>query len=360
MVDKPLLLEVLSGTATINQKFVNCAPLPNGAGGHFSVVCSATHSASGKKVALKFHADQDPYRRACFDREGRLLNSLMGVPMIIQIVEPPDVFLVPLNVVLANGQTHPLKVEVPFLALEWMDDGHVGTLVSPAKTRAEFLKKLSVFREACKAVRHLHARQIYHRDLKPENLMLDQHLSVRVSDLGTARLVAPSEPPLSNAYAAPVGDLRYTSPEFLAGFHQDPSLFEGSDVYSLGLILHELLTGLPLQHFGSSIQDTFLFMNMMERIPVARRRTQYEQFLGQRANRPADLWVANPELPKCAREVINRLVSGLTHFDFRRRLSDWDDIYRLIEIAIRTTENEESYLRMLARRRQTPRRSHDA
>jgi serine/threonine protein kinase len=272
--------------------------------------------------------------------------------MVVSLVEPPEIFDLPVTI-LVGGQPVQQTIRVPFLALEWMPTGDLGGQVSPVTSRTEFIVKLRLFRESCKSVRKLHARGIFHRDLKPENLLLDSNQRVRISDLGTARLVAPGVTPLLAAYAAPVGDLGYTAPEMLAGLHQDPSLFERADLYSLGLILHELLTGLPIHPFGdASLMKAHQFVQTMSVVPEAGRRALFEGFLdAQSSSAVPDLWVSNPQLPRCCGEPLQRLATGLAHFDFRRRLTDWDGIYRLVEICIRATQNEESYLRMLARRR---------
>lgn len=352
---------MLAGQSTINGKFDGCSVLPSGGGGNFSVVCKARHVLTHKDVALKFQIESDAYRQLCFEREGKLLTMLRGEPMVVQLIESPDTFRFDLTATLpGTGQTVTLSQAVPFVAVEWMERGDLSQFSRAATSRSEFIERLILFREACKAVRRLHRKSIFHRDIKPENLLLANDGTVRVSDLGTARLVAPGHPSLIPAYQGPVGDLRYTAPEMLGGLHFEPAFFEKSDIYSLGAILFELLTGMLLSPLSMDFSKVFDFIAMMAATPEARRKRTFEAFLDKETgSRFPDLWKTNPDLPRCCKPTLQRLAAGLAHFDFRRRIHDWDDIFRLTEICIRTTANEEAYNRMLMRRRiQQQRRRH--
>jgi hypothetical protein len=108
-------------------------------------------------------------------------------------------------------------------------------------------ERLALFVQVCRAVQHAHAKGIIHRDLKPNNVLVTVHDGVavpKVIDFGVA--TASGQPPLTDktlftSFAQMVGTPLYMSPEQaeLSGLDVDGR----SDVYSLGVLLYELLTG---------------------------------------------------------------------------------------------------------------------
>ncbi|RHB51173.1 Stk1 family PASTA domain-containing Ser/Thr kinase [Exiguobacterium sp. AM39-5BH] len=95
---------------------------------------------------------------------------------------------------------------------------------------------LRIMGQICDAIDHAHANRIIHRDIKPQNMMIDQGGNVKVTDFGIA--VAMSNATLTHTMSV-LGSVHYFSPEQARGKFAD----EKSDIYSLGAVLYELVTG---------------------------------------------------------------------------------------------------------------------
>jgi serine/threonine-protein kinase len=101
--------------------------------------------------------------------------------------------------------------------------------------------RLKLFLQVLEAVRFAHEKQVIHRDLKPSNILVTDSAQVRLLDFGVAQLLEEDEAdqiPLTSIYGRALTP-DYASPELLRG---DP-VDERSDIYSLGVLLYELLTG---------------------------------------------------------------------------------------------------------------------
>ena len=131
---------------------------------------------------------------------------------------------------------------LPYLVMEYVEGRN---LLDYAGDQAlDVQARLALFAQVCEAVAHAHQNQIVHRDLKPGNILVDTKRRPRLLDFGIAKLVGTAGSPSRPDASATVGDFglltpRYASPEHVKG---EP-ITERSDVYSLGVILYELLTG---------------------------------------------------------------------------------------------------------------------
>src|SRR6201993_4800348 len=117
---------------------------------------------------------------------------------------------------------------------------------------------LRMAEQVCAGLAAAHAAGVVHRDIKPSNLMVTPQLGVKIIDFGIARLLADNSPRLTLP-AQTVGTLAYMSPEQAQGLDVDGR----ADLYSLGCVLYQLLSGRP--PFFSSLPGALLMMQVMDR-----------------------------------------------------------------------------------------------
>ncbi|HEX5110635.1 MAG TPA: serine/threonine-protein kinase [Vicinamibacterales bacterium] len=132
-----------------------------------------------------------------------------------------------------------------FLSMEYIDGEDLASLLRrigrlPQDKAIEFTRKI------CAGLGAAHERGVLHRDLKPANIMIDGRGQPRITDFGLAGLAA--EIPLSDLRS---GTPAYMSPEQKAG----KDVTTRSDIYSLGLVLHEMFTGKARKDTQSSPSD---------------------------------------------------------------------------------------------------------
>jgi protein kinase-like protein len=146
-----------------------------------------------------------------------------------------------------------------FLSMEYIDGEDLASLLRrigrlPQDKATEFTRKI------CAGIAAAHERGVLHRDLKPANIMIDGRGHVRITDFGLAALEA--EIPLSDLRS---GTPAYMSPEQKAG----REVTARSDIYALGLILHEMFTGKKLRETQSTPTDLVKDLDpMIERLII--------------------------------------------------------------------------------------------
>jgi serine/threonine protein kinase len=127
---------------------------------------------------------------------------------------------------------------VPVLAMEWVDGV---PLTSWRPEGGQVRGRLEVFLRVCDAVSHAHAHGILHRDLKPSNILVDDSGNPHVLDFGLAKRFETDQTQVDLTVGGGfVGTPAYASPEQLRG---SLKLDARSDIFSLGLLLHEVLLG---------------------------------------------------------------------------------------------------------------------
>ena len=122
-----------------------------------------------------------------------------------------------------------------FITMEYIEGEDLRTLIHDRK-KVPAEEAVEIIRQVCKALDAAHAAGVIHRDLKPQNIMRDPNGRILVMDFGLARTL---EGDGMTQTGALVGTMEYMSPEQALGKQLD----QRSDIFSLGLIFYELLTG---------------------------------------------------------------------------------------------------------------------
>jgi serine/threonine-protein kinase len=123
----------------------------------------------------------------------------------------------------------------PFLVLEYVEGEPITAWCD--RERLPIEARLQLFLQVCAAVAHAHQRLVVHRDLKPSNILVTAEGRVRLLDFGIAKLIVESEAATGTAHALFTPE--YAAPEQVRGELATTAV----DVYALGLLLYELLSG---------------------------------------------------------------------------------------------------------------------
>src|SRR5271154_6527761 len=134
----------------------------------------------------------------------------------------------------------------PYLIMEFVDGARIDEYCDANKL--SIAERLQLFRAVCLAVQYAHETLVIHRDLKPSNILITKEGRVRLLDFGIAKVLNPqlfSDTKLTRTDWRPMTP-EYASPEQLRG----ASVAKTTDIYSLGVLLYELLTGHRPHRFG--------------------------------------------------------------------------------------------------------------
>ena len=191
-------------------------------GGGMSVVWKAYDLVLDRNVALKIlrpemSEDEDFIRR--FRREAQSVASLSH-PNIVNIYDV--------------GEDRGLY----FIVMELIGEGETLRDKLRAQGKMEAQEALEIVAGICEALSHAHARRIIHRDIKPQNILLTRQGHVKVADFGIARALGGIS---TTSRDVVVGSAPYISPEQA----KNGVVSTRSDLYSLGVVLYEMLAGQP-------------------------------------------------------------------------------------------------------------------
>jgi serine/threonine protein kinase len=183
-------------------------------------VFRATDSTNGRQVAIKIpHPDMeaDPLLFDRFQREAEI-GKIMDHPGVMKVF---------------NGE----KRSHVYMVMEWVDGRLLRNILHDLKMLPqERARKIAI--RVCEALDHIHSRGVSHRDLKPENIMVDDQDQIKLIDFGIAGKAGARRLTFGKLSQV-MGTPDYISPEQVKGKRGDGR----SDLYSLGVILYEMLTG---------------------------------------------------------------------------------------------------------------------
>jgi eukaryotic-like serine/threonine-protein kinase len=202
--------------------------------GGMGAVYLARHPRIGKEVAIKVLLPQlsrDPELVQRFFHEAKAAAEIKN-EHIVDVLDYGE---------LSDGAS--------YIVMEWLEGRSLSELLR-AETKLPLARAQKIARGIGRALAAAHTRGIVHRDLKPDNIFLVRHEDdpdfVKVLDFGIAKLMGDATDVKTRAGAI-LGTPYYMSPEQCQGFAVDPR----ADVYSLGVILYQMVTGrLPFEAAG--------------------------------------------------------------------------------------------------------------
>ena len=194
--------------------------------GGMSEVHIARDERLGREVAIKLlrpDLARDPRFYLRFRREAQNAASL-NHPMIVSVFD--------------TGESASDQGPMPYIVMEYVDGQTLREALQDGPITTE--QVLSWISDVAAALDFSHHNGIVHRDVKPGNIMINKTGQVKVMDFGIARAISDATITATQT-ATVIGTAQYLSPEQARGETVDPR----SDVYSLGCVLYELLTGSP-------------------------------------------------------------------------------------------------------------------
>jgi eukaryotic-like serine/threonine-protein kinase len=226
--------------------------------GGMATVYKAYHAAMDRHVAVKILPEEyadDPGFRARFAREAKTVANLRH-PHILPIFDYGE------------------ERNINYLVMPYIPTGTLKTYLAQ-EGQLPFDEAARIFIRLAEALDYAHQQGVIHRDIKPDNVLFDEGGNALLTDFGLTRMV---EGGISLTGTGVIGTPAYMSPEQGQGMRLD----HRSDIYSLGIILYEMMTGnVP---FSADTPVAVIFKHVSDPLPLPRSQ--------------------RPDLPEAAENVI--------------------------------------------------------
>ncbi|RNB91209.1 Stk1 family PASTA domain-containing Ser/Thr kinase [Brevibacillus fluminis] len=249
-------------------------------GGGMAIVYKARDVVLHRQVAVKllrpqFGYDEDFVHR--FRREAQSVASLSH-PNVVSVYDVGQ-----------DGETH-------YMVMEYIEGPTLKDVInSRGALPVEEAVRIAV--QVCDALEHAHQNKIIHRDIKPHNILIGRNNRVKVTDFGIARAV--TQATITHTGSV-LGSVHYFSPEQARGGITG----EKSDIYSLGIVLYEMVTGrVP---FSGESPISVALMHLQERLPEPRQ--------------------INPDIPQSVENIILQALAKNPAFRYKNAAEMLEDL----------------------------------
>lgn len=225
-----------------------------------------------------------------------------------------------------------------YLVMEYVDGGTLEQYIKP-ESLVSIKTVMEIAFKCCKALDYAHQRGIIHRDIKPANILMSGASDIKISDFGAALTITSESTQISG-----IGSPAYMSPEQL----RESSLTHQTDMFSLGVVIYQLLTGHQPFKGATSIGMVYQIMNV-DPAPPSSHRPQVpkridEIILTALRKDPAQRYATWEDFAQAFAGVFDNLevtddvvpdaekFSTLRRLDFFRRFTDVD-LWQVLRIA---------------------------
>ena len=186
--------------------------------GGMSLVYKAYDIIEAKNVAIKILKDE-------YFGNSEFMKRFKNESRAVAVLSHPNIVKV-LNVSFGTN--------FQYIVMEYISGITLKEYISK-KIKIDWKESVQIIKQVLKALAHAHSRGIIHRDIKPQNIMITEDNIVKVTDFGIARFFNNETQTMTDKT---IGSVHYISPEQAKGLKTDIK----SDIYSVGIVLYELLT----------------------------------------------------------------------------------------------------------------------
>ncbi|KAJ4821536.1 Mitogen-activated protein kinase [Rhynchospora pubera] len=265
--------------------------------GSYGVVCSATDTQTGEKVAIKKIRD-------IFEHTSDASRILREIKLL-RMLKHPDI------VEIKHIMLPPSKKDFKdiYVVFELMDtDLHQVIKANDDLTREHYQFFLY---QMLRALKYIHTANVYHRDLKPKNILANANCKLKICDFGLAR-VAFNDTPTTVFWTDYVATRWYRAPELCGSFFSKYS--PAIDIWSIGCIFAEILTGKPLFPGKNVVHQLDLITDLLgspsnETVSKVRNEKARRYLSSMRKKTPVPFSQKFPKADPLALKLLERLLA---------------------------------------------------